>query len=545
MRRGFPLLAFFSATLAWSACVRPSLAQQPSPTFELRGVVVNSVTGKPVAGALVQLFAFTQLTQFSGSDGTFVFTGIARGRFPLTARKPGFFNEQELGSPWQGPGLVAVVPSEKEAVVKLMPEAIIYGRVTSENNQPLEGIIVRAQRWQIVDGYRELEFVTLATTDDQGNYRFAGLKPGTYFLRFKSVNVLHPYAALGTEKAGPEDYGSEFYPGVPDLTSATPIPIGFGSHVDIDQILTKQATFQISGTVVGANLAANGVNLTVMDNEGDAVPKMVRFDRNTGRFQIAGVPAGTYLLSATALGFSGAGTPPQQSELHAYLPISITSDLSGVSLMLRPGISIPVRIDDETSQDAPGNARQVYLRMNSRFSRNFSQAIIFSRAPNGQISPAAVNGLVPGTYDVAASVFGPGYVAELRCGDVNLLRRDLKVGPSGALPPIDVTLRDGGGQLSGTVTENGQPAPAGVVIYSEDYPKRSQLVQTDESGRFSASNLAPGTYQVLAVKNPQDLEYRNPAIMQEYAGRGAEVTLTPYGKATIRLELPPADEGQP
>jgi len=71
------------------------------------------------------------------------------------------------------------------------------------------------------------------------------------------------------------------------------------------------------------------------------------------------------------------------------------------------------------------------------------------------------------------------------------------------------------------------------VIYSEEYPRRSLLMQT-YTGSLSIGNLPPGTYQVVAVKDARDLEFRNPAAMEKYLKHADVVTLGPGGKATMR-----------
>jgi hypothetical protein len=58
-------------------------------------VLINAVTSEPVSGALVQLPG--QEMQFSRSDGSFVFTNLPRAQLAVIVRKPGFFNDQELG----------------------------------------------------------------------------------------------------------------------------------------------------------------------------------------------------------------------------------------------------------------------------------------------------------------------------------------------------------------------------------------------------------------------------------------------------------------
>ncbi len=52
----------------------------------------------------------------------------------------------------------------------------------------MDGVTVRAHRWQVQDGRRQLQSAGDATTDDEGNFRIAELLPGSYSLAFLPAN---------------------------------------------------------------------------------------------------------------------------------------------------------------------------------------------------------------------------------------------------------------------------------------------------------------------------------------------------------------------
>jgi hypothetical protein len=135
-----------------------------------------------------------------------------------------------------------------------------------------------------------------------------------------------------------------------------------------------------------------------------------------------------------------------------------------------------------------------------------------------------------------------GYVASLRCGSVDLLRDDLTIAPGSAPPPIEVTLRSDSAQI--TVTLTGGPSAASLVVYSQGYPRRSILAPL-YNGNASVANLAPGAYQLLALKDASELEYRNPAVMEKYLVHAIPVTLQPGDNAAVRLEIQEPPESRP
>jgi len=153
-----------------------------------------------------------------------------------------------------------------------------------------------------------------------------------------------------------------------------------------------------------------------------------------------------------------------------------------------------------------------------------------------------IEGLAPGTYSVEATSTGAGYVASLRCGSVDLLKDDLTIAPGSAPPPIEVILRNDSPQLT-VALENGMAA--GVVIYSQEYSRRSLVAQI-YNGTISISgpNLAPGIYQVFAVNDVSELEFRNPIAVERYLKHAKVVSLQPGDNASVRVMIQQSAESQ-
>jgi Carboxypeptidase regulatory-like domain len=531
----------------WNSCLcAAAAAQQDAPNrFELKGTVINSVSGEGISGALVQGYFPERKVQFSGSDGTFAFVDVPRGRYAISARKPGFFNEQELGHWNAGFNLMKTVPADSDVIVRLTPEAIIYGEVTGEDGTPAEGITVKAERWQTQGGQRRLEAAGSTATDDEGNFRISELRPGTYYLRFESVSRggWRNYSELQANNVKEQGYGTEYYPGAADRASASAIVVRAGAQVHIAQIMSKQRLFEVSGVVRGAH-PDFGVNLNLSNEEGETAQRSVHFDAKTGEFQIPGIPPGTYVLTATGWRPRRNGIQPQTETLSTELPLHVNSDISGLILTLGTVITAGIVVHDERSHGAPSNnGSSVSVQMNSKEFPQFSQGVA-APAPGGLGRPARISGLIPGTYSVQAAANQGGYIAALTCGDVNLLHDDLTVAPGVALPPIEVTLRDDGAQLNLTVIENGAHAAANVVIFSEENPKTSLLVRTGIGGDVSIGGIAPGNYELIALKDAEELEFRNPVVMQKYVDQAGTVSLGPGDKVSMKVEMQKEDGEQ-
>ncbi len=511
-----------------------ALPQRSAPDkFELRGKVINAMTGEPVSGALIQVPG--QPSRFSADDGTFVLTDLASGRIYVRARKPGFFNQEDLG-----PGFDSWidVPSSYGITVKLSPEGIIYGEVKDANGQPLDGVAVRAERWRASEGRGQLTTERETTSDDEGNFRLAELSPGRYYLAFLPAS--HGWSTqngLRSKRKSQEGYARQFYPGVTDRAAATTFQIRPGAQLHVSHSIVKQRLFEVSGTVRGVAPADN-FTVMVTGDSGDPVQRNVHINPTTGEFQIPGIPAGTFMLTALFFGRTAAADSSPEP-LQAMLLIHVAEDLSGLVLVPGRGAEVPVRLQDESSSsdNAP---HQVYLNLLHRDFDQFGSTLQLSTPPAAPNAPTGFQHLAPGAYSVQATA-PYGYIASLRCGSIDLLRDDLVIAPGSALPAIDVTLRDDSAQLS--VSLNQKNRSAAVIIYSEEYPSRSILSRPNPgAGSVSAPFLPPGTYQVIALAGANDVEFRNPAVMERFLNQAKTVTLQPRDSTALTVDVQDAAE---
>src|SRR5712671_2356001 len=135
------LFAFaFSATAAQFAPAPLQSAANNAVTYPLDGVVLNSATGQPIRAALVQVHARAQISVLTGADGKFHFDGLPQGPINVSVRKPGFFNEQQEAG---RSNLVQLSVNMPPVILKLVPESVIYGRITDQDGQPAERLPVK------------------------------------------------------------------------------------------------------------------------------------------------------------------------------------------------------------------------------------------------------------------------------------------------------------------------------------------------------------------------------------------------------------------
>jgi Carboxypeptidase regulatory-like domain len=523
--------------------------QEQTEKFRMRGRVENAVTGEPVGGALVELLSQQRKAQFSAADGTFEFTELLRGSYMVYARKPGYFNERDLGLAAAGLEATHAVPADEDAVLQLTPEGIIYGQVEDEKGRPIEGVNVQAEIWAVANGTKRLQpgGGGSVPTDDQGNFRIAELSPGDYYLKFSEQGgggtvyrdgPARPRARrAGNSREGQQGYGTQYYPGVVDTATATVIHAQPGVPVPVRQTLGRLPLYEVSGVVRGAP-TGNGFSVTLLAaaSSGSESRGRAQIFPNTGEFRIEAVPGGRYLLRAMAQDPTTDRFDRRQAELVAQTIIDVNSNMSGLALLLGHGATIGVRLTEELSK--PGDyGHRVRVNLQSADFPQLSNQIVAPPPPTDPRAPRAFENVAGGTYSVEAWPEGWGYIASIRCAGTDLLKEDLKVGAGASVPPIEVRLRNDGAELNVSAVKNGKPVAARVIVYSEEYPKASLALMSWPSATTSTGNLAPGTYELIATVGFRELEYRNPAVLAKYLAHATNVTLAADSKVNVQVEV--------
>ena len=494
--------------------------------YSLSGTVTNSVTGAPISRALVQLFAASAHSTLTDNEGRFHFEELPASDVTLFARKPGFFSEQEVaqsGPSGATPEVMHLGPDTQVAALKLIPEGVVFGRVSSDG-QPVEAVPVKVIAPRIRDGRKVWEQAGYATPDDDGDFRIPGLMPGTYYIAAGPTSNL---SSLNTN-AKASGYSEVFYPGVSDIASAAPFELAAGQQVEADFSLKPEPVFQVSGTI-RAPRPVQGVNLQFVNSLGDAGSFPYRFDAVSGGF-VSSATAGAYALRAQAF---------ENGEVSvAELPLTVSSNLSGIVLSLAPAASIPVLVsaDFVTAQGkrmAGSGMPSFNMHLVPSDSQLTSADYWAISKGAGKQRTVSFDNVQPGRYSAEVNPDGSYYVESARCGETDLLRDDLTITADAHLPPIEVVLRDDGASLD--ISLPGPAVKATVLLVPDGAPREVQ--HGFDSGRLRFEGLAPGEYNVLAFDNADPLEYKNPEVLSPYLGKAAHVTLGPGQNSSVTLQL--------
>src|SRR5271156_1347518 len=143
--------------------------QTESKPRTFSGQVINSVTGQPIARALVQLGG--EHAMLTDHEGRFEFDNAAGDAAAAFVTKPGFFAQDNEG----------ISPGEP-ITLQLIPEAILFGTITDQTGQPIQDLTVGLKELQVARGLRHWQQSQSTTTNAEGEFRFAELPAGRYSL---------------------------------------------------------------------------------------------------------------------------------------------------------------------------------------------------------------------------------------------------------------------------------------------------------------------------------------------------------------------------
>lgn len=547
----------------------------PAASELIQGTVVNAATGEGIGRALVYS-PDNRYATFTDGQGHFQFTvpkstsaeppdgAVLSSRFHsmpsgpsgpvLAARKPGFLDEPEP---------VMTSPGT-DITIRLLPESIIKGRILLSDSDAAAGINVELFTQQVQDGRPRWMISESVIANSNGEFRFAELRPGVYKVMTRELLDTDPVDLA--PKAQIYGFPPSAFPGVEDFASGQTIQLAAGQAFQADIALKRQPYFRVRIPV--ANFGEGlGMNVQVLAQGHPGPGYSLGYNPNTHSIE-GMLPKGNYIVEATSFG-------PESGGGAVNLAVSGNNTV-GSTLTMLAGSQIPVSVREEfSSTDWSGSMSmstgghtftfrggpRVYLNIWLEPADDFLQRGGAGLRPpqSSSDNSLVLENVQPGRYWVRAST-ARGYIASLTSGSTDLLHEPLTIAPGGNAQ-INVTLRDDSAKLEGTVTglpetssqsrpglnPDEQQAPQRPVayIYSVPLPESSgQYAEfwASSDGQFNMSQIAPGTYRLLAFSHPQpSLPYRDVEAMRAYESQGEVVHVAPGQSQHVQLQLIPGD----
>jgi hypothetical protein len=514
-------------------------------TDHIRGVVINSVTHEPIGRALVLSadnsfatmtddrgrFEFTFTTAEPQQSGTPVTNGfqLNQGFQNPSPNRPSALMARKIG--FVGPNLdqgmninsfSPVGPDQQDVIISLLPEARVVGHVIIPGSDGSEKIQVALYRRTMRDGREQWDSAGNATTRADGQFRLAELSPGDYKLLTLEQLDRDPLTAFPRGQLF--GYPPLYYPNASDFASAAVIKLAPGETFQATMSPAKRAYYPVNLGLT--NPLANGVAVTVWP-EGHPGPGY-SLGYNTRDAAIEGsLPDGTYTVQARVYG-------PTMMAGSTNFTVR-AAPVTGPALTLLQGTSVTVTVREEfqhkQTEPAPGTVfiqgpstvpqntrRPNYLQVNLAPDEEFGLASPVSLRPpiDENDESLVIEHVLPGRYRVNVNT-NIGYVSAITSGSTDLLQKPLVVGAGGTIPAMEITVRDDGAELDGTLDSSKSSAAASVpqgrfggpqdivyivyVVPIDRMDSRTKMTGLNPDGSFTISQIAPGTYHVFAVEN--------------------------------------------
>lgn len=521
-----------------------SSSAQQKDLYKIEGVVVDSFTGKPLPRALVQIGGYGNVA-LSGPEGGFSFEGLSPGHVTAAVNKPGYFGAGR-GSDGAARVDIKVGPDTGKIVLKLAPEAIVTGRVTGPDEEPVEGATVQALAHRFMNGARrQLMVVSTAMTDDDGNFRLAGLRTGLYYV-VAHGGTAHGVLGMQTAKSTQSYSPAVYYPGTADLAAAAVLDLTPGQRIETDFSLTLLPAYRLAGTLA-APAEWKRVNPPgILDALGQPLFPANRFDPQSGAFEFRAIPAGSYTILLS-------GTDSHDLAQVSERQITVAKSVTDLKLTLSPGANIPVMVRNESSKPRPtgsctttlpnGQVRRsdcsdhpaaqvTLLSANSAF-RQFATA----NGPAPDPSALRIQGVTAGKYIVRAQPTVGGYVQSVRCGAQDLMQEELTVGEAAGVNPIEVVVRDDPATLRVVVDADPTEQQTVVVAIRDGVLSAISSPIINTGNGIRSMTVAPGTYKVFAFDFYENIDFADPEALARYTSQAASVTVSANENGSVVVNV--------
>jgi hypothetical protein len=279
---------------------------QSAPPSGIFGRVTSVPAHEPLRRAMVKVYTSrNQWDAITDGEGRFQFPDLVKAEYTLVARRDGFSERAykvELSD----------FDDHKELPIELFPQGLITGKVIDNFGEPLVDTSIEVLGPATRGG--PVQVLQNAQTNDLGEFRVAGLDPGTYQVR---ATYRH---------GGPDDFISTPM-WLATATFAERIAVKSGSVINgVDFVLTPAHPAVVRGTIrTESGTSPTGYTpMWIQGTSGEGGSSSQSLD---GKFEIRDVGPGSWILSVDSSDPPGFGT--------ATVPVR-GDDVNGVEIILHP-----------------------------------------------------------------------------------------------------------------------------------------------------------------------------------------------------------------
>jgi protocatechuate 3,4-dioxygenase beta subunit len=567
------------ATACAGAQVTGGAAAKPASRAVIEGIVTREPGSEPVKKALIELIAENQTeggdyTAVSGPDGSFHIEGVVPGRYHLFAERTGFLEVDKHRARTDGRVLTVTAGQElKDLRITLQAAAVVRGRVTDEDGDPMLNAQVTVLRQTYVGGRSRWEQAGAERTNDLGEYRVAGLAAGNYYVSvspppdFKSLienaGAAGAIIAEGPLAAQPPNanpnpadkaatsYQTTYYPGTSDRTQASPVQLHAGDEFPVNFSLTPSPSLSIRGAVVNLPPKSSAV-IMLQSRDFNLVLNGAEMHAD-GSFVIRDVAPGAYTILATV------ENAPVPMMARQSLQI-VSNSVDDLRLSPQAGGWIHGRLRFESKTGGRFDASQIFLTLRSADGDDDTLTAFSMGEGFSHLAHVAADGsfewksVPPGNYYVQLAGEGGSLNGDLFLRSVLAGGRevgDAGISVNGGAVLLDLIASADGGVVEGVATDSkGEPVANAVVVAVPEMRLRARVERyrktvSDQSGRFTLRGVEPGEYTLFSWESVDGEAYFNPEFLKNYEGQGSGLKVGEGERKTVRVGVIADPQDQP
>jgi len=520
--------------------ITPLAQEEAKSRATIEGFVTKDPDSQPVKKVLIELIAENQsqtgdYTAITGPDGTFRIENVLPGRYHLFAERTGFLDSEKQHGRSDGRLLTLTAGQElTELHIRLQAAAVVRGRVTDEDGEPMPDAEVTVLRSTFVGGRNRWEPAGADNTNDLGEYRIANLPVGNFFVavnpppNFKSLIenaglAAEAHNANAPDKSALTTYQTNYYPGTTDRSQASSIQLHAGDDFPVNFSLMPSSSLSIRGTVV--NLPPRtSVTIMLQSRDFNVIMNGAEMHKD-GTFIIHDVSPGNYMIVASVEGSTKPMTARQAIQVGTY-------NLDGLRLAPQPGASIYGHLRVESKASAGFDPEQIFLSLQSMEAGDDDHA--FSMGENlTNVAHLARDGSFEWS-DIPAGNYYVQLIGNRGTNEDWFLKSVLQAGReandagisvNGGTVTLDVIASASGGVIEGVAANRKGGAVANAVIVAVPEARlrgrvdRYRQTVSDQSGHFALHGLPVGEYTVYAWESLDGEEYYNPEFLKGSEGQ--------------------------
>lgn len=524
--------------------------QEPAGQAEIRGRILSSGRGVPLAEAMVQATPLVPMTGRSRSvktedDGRFVLTGLQAGAYRLRVSLLGFVTTTYGAASANADPIVLGERDKLNRGDLVLPRGqSISGIVLGDDGKPLADATVQVLR-AVYGAPGERRFVTASPVRSTagGQYRVSGLVPATYYVTATPDRATAP----------------TFYPSAGMAAQAAPVVVKAGLDLDgIDIRVIDVPLARVSGRIItplGAPAADQYVWLSPDRPDAPSVSsvRLTAEPKPDGTFEVREVPPGNYMLETVAkarieaVASTGRSLEGASEFESGQLAITVDgADVTGLlvttvapapfsGIVTLDGKPVPAEVADPLTL-------QLGARRPSFGPSDMLRTSSAKVGRNGQFQTHIIpGGLRLRPYGLPAGVF----LKRVLVDGVDVTDTGFDV-DAGGLRGVQIELTTTTTVVTGRLSNaHGMGAPGAAIVifptdsgrWSEPGTRRIKTARTSADGTFTIIDLPPGSYLAASAVELEDGEWASPASLERMRLRAKAFTLGTGERLTLTLTL--------